>query len=122
MSMRISDKIAGVALLCLALVACDSEPVASTIASHQAVADCAIGSAAGWTRSCRAEQDGALLTLRHADGGFRRFTILDDGRGLAVADGAEPANVAIVDNSQIEIGVGGDRYRLPATIAGTTGH
>ena len=120
MSMRISDKIAGAGLLCLALAACDSEPVASGYSSHQAVADCAIGPAAGWTRSCRAEQEGALLTLRHADGGFRRFTILDDGRGLAAADGAEPANVAIIDKGQIEIGVGGDRYRLPATVAGTT--
>jgi hypothetical protein len=32
------------------------------------------------------------------------------------ADGAEPANVRIVGPNLIEVSIGGDRYRLPATV------
>ncbi|ANI76598.1 MULTISPECIES: hypothetical protein [Sphingobium] len=122
MSMRISDKIAGAGLLCLALAACDSQSAALPDATlgRAAVAECAIGPRAEWTRNCLVEQSGKLLTVRHGDGGFRRFTILEDGRGLAAADGAEPANVAIVGKGQIEVSAGEERYRLPATIAGAT--
>jgi hypothetical protein len=121
MFMRTSDKIAGVGLLCLALAGCDnngSMQAAGTGSGRAAVADCAIGSRSGWARTCLVEQAGAILTLRHADGGFRRFTILKDGRGLASADGAEPASIAILEQGQIEVSAGEDRYRLPATIAG----
>jgi len=119
MSMPTSDRIARAGLLCLALAACDRQSAGATDAksSGQAIADCAIGSKQGWARTCRVEQAGSILTFRHADGGFRRFTVLEDGRGLAAADGAEPATVTIVSKGQIEVSAGGDRYRLPAMIA-----
>ena len=71
-------------------------------------------------RSCTVEQmqgeDGLLLTLRHPGGGFRRLRVTGDGRGVVAADGAEPAKVAVVGPGDIEVTVGEDRYRLPATI------
>ena len=121
MSMRTSDKIAGAGLLCLALTGCNdngSIQAADRESGRAAVADCAVGSRSAWARTCLVEQAGAILTVRHADGGFRRFTILNDGRGLASADGAEPARIAILKQGQIEVSAGEDRYRLPATIAG----
>lgn len=81
-------------------------------------ADCAVGADAEWTHDCPVERAGKMLTIRHPDGGFRRFRVLDDGRGLETADGAEQAKLQIVDAGRIEIRVGGDRYRLPAQIAG----
>lgn len=120
MSMRISERIAGAGLLCLALAACDGGGTTGDAAikgGGPGVADCAIGANAGWSRSCAVERDGGILTIRHADGGFRRFHIMKDGRGLATVDGAEQAAVAVIGKGQIELTVGEDRYRLPATIA-----
>jgi hypothetical protein len=69
---------------------------------------------------CRLERSrdegGGLLTIRHPDGGFRRLRIVDDGRGLETADGAEPARVAIISASMIEVDVAADSYRFPATV------
>lgn len=79
---------------------------------------CQVGGAEEWARDCTMERAGDRLTLRHADGGFRRFRVLADGRGLEAADGAEVAVVKIVGDRQIEVVAGADRYRLPAQIAG----
>ena len=57
-----------------------------------------------------------VLTIRHPDGGFRRLRITADGRGVIAADGAEPARVSVIGPADIEVAVGGDRYRLPATV------
>ncbi|MEK7342509.1 MAG: hypothetical protein AABZ73_01655 [Pseudomonadota bacterium] len=81
-------------------------------------ADCRIGGAEEWARDCMVERAGEMLTIRHGDGGFRRFRVLADGRGLEAADGAEVAVVKIVGDQQIEVAAGADRYRLPAQIAG----
>lgn len=81
-------------------------------------ADCITGDATDWARDCLIERAGDRLTIRHPDGGFRRFRVLADGRGLEAADGAEPARLRIVGDRQIEVATGGDRYRLPAQIAG----
>lgn len=62
---------------------------------------------------------GLILTIRHGDGGFHRLLVTRDGRGVVAADGAEQARVAIVDPQSIEVKIGTDRYRLPATIAPT---
>lgn len=63
-------------------------------------------------------QDGLFLTLRHPDGGFRRLLVTTDGRGVIAADGAEKAEVTILAPDQIEVTIGGARYRLPATVRG----
>ena len=59
---------------------------------------------------------GLMLTVRHADDGrFHRLLVTRDGRGVVAADGAERAVVAIAGDG-IEVVIGGDRYRLPATV------
>lgn len=82
--------------------------------------DCALSGAGSFTRDCTVEQTpaggGIVLTVRHPDGGFRRLQVTQDGRGVATADGAQPAMVAIAGDRDIEIRVADDRYRLPATI------
>lgn len=120
MFMPISEQIAGAGLMCLALAGCDQgEGAQSPFANSEkrALADCAIGADAKWARNCVVEQDGELLTIRHPDGGFRRFHILGDRRGLASADGAEPAKIAVISDAVIEVSAGEDHYRLPATIS-----
>ncbi len=112
------------AALILLLAGC-SKPSPSQQASEQAkqVAqeaglECAIGPEAAWSSDCGLERDGDSLTIRHPDGGFRRFRILSDGRGVEAADGSEKAQLQIVDQGRVEIRIGGDRYRMPVRIAG----
>lgn len=112
-------------LIALSLAACDSEsPVSdailpSTAQADDSRADCAIGPGARWARDCLIEQgeDKAILTVRHPDGGFRRLRIVRDGRGVVPADGAEEARVTVAGYRSIEVTIGEDRYRLPATLA-----
>ena len=61
-------------------------------------------------------KDGLALTLRAPNGGFRRLLVTKDGRGVIAADGAEPARVIPLGPDQIEVAIGADRYRLPATV------
>lgn len=64
---------------------------------------------------------GLILTVRHPDGGFRRLTVTRDGRGVAAADGAEPATFSVIRPNLIEVTVAGEKYQLPATIKGGGG-
>jgi hypothetical protein len=57
------------------------------------------------------------MIFRHPDGGFRRFLVVSDGRGLVAADGADDAIITILDDKIIEIDVDGDRYQMPATVS-----
>ena len=81
---------------------------------------CALGDETEFTEQCDAERvqhgDRRELVLRHRDGGFRRFDIVTDGRGLVAADGSEEALVTPLTDGRIELSVGGDRYRIPATV------
>jgi hypothetical protein len=74
--------------------------------------------ASAFERICTVERDdspdGAILTLRHPDGRFRRLLVTSDGQGVTAADGAEPAGVRMNGNREIEVRIAGDRYRLPA--------
>ena len=54
--------------------------------------------------------------MHKPDGGFRRFVVARDGTGVAAADGAEPAMVTIIADDRIEVAIGGDTFRLPATV------
>jgi len=107
----------------LLLTACsggDSDG-AEPAADDSSMISCAIGSATEFTRNCtieRAVENGVLtLVVHHEDGGFRRLTVMDDGSGVTAADGADQATITVFDG-EIEVAVGGDRYLLPATIAG----
>ena len=82
---------------------------------------CAIGTASEFTRNCSVERqvdEGVLfLTINHEDGSFRRLRVMDDGSGVAAADGADDAQITVFDG-EIEVSLGGDHYILPATITG----
>lgn len=53
-----------------------------------------------------------MLVVRHPDGGFRRFEVVHDGRGVVAADGAHSAQIAL-RGGDVEVAVGTDRYRFP---------
>lgn len=121
-------------LLLLSLAGCGGAPTqtqAPEPADANAAADtntdegrddrvaCAPGGAARLQRVCQVERSqtdrGLVLTIRHPDGGFRKLLVVEDGRGLLAADGAEPARVELTDQDEIDVTIGNDQYRLPAT-------
>ena len=81
---------------------------------------CAPAGATDFTRDCTLERaagpDGLTLILRAPDGAFRRLLVTGDGRGVVAADGSEPAIVSVLGDKSIEVRVGADRFRLPATV------
>lgn len=95
------------------LAGCGEKPV-----DPDSLVACQPAGASSFTRGCTVERsespDGAILTLRHPDGGFRRLLVAKDGKGVVAADGAEPAEVRMSGDDAIEVTLGGDRYRLPA--------
>jgi hypothetical protein len=106
----------------LLLAACSSEASEAPPPDDPNRIACALAGATAFARDCWVEQHRAggsaqQLVVRHPDGGFRVFDVLTDGHGLATADGADAAQVALADGG-IEVAVGADRYRFPATIAG----
>ena len=108
-------------LLCLSLVAaCNSGGEEAVSATDDNRIECRIGASTGFERHCTLEQAdeerGRTLTIRKPDGGFRRLRVTDDGRGVVAADGAEPAIVTNIDDGRIDVAIGGDNFRLPATI------
>lgn len=117
--------------LTLLLVACGSgDPDADLKAAESETAqeaaaegkiECALAGSTKFERTCTTERvsgnEGQLLVVRHADGGFRRFKILTDGRGLAPADGFDADfNIKVLENGMIEVRSVDDIYRLPAAI------
>ena len=85
---------------------------------------CALGDKTAFARNCvveRVQRNGRLmLVVHHPDGGFRRFEVLKDGRGLALADGSRPM-AAAVRGQFLEVRVGEDRYRFPYTASAKNG-
>jgi hypothetical protein len=79
---------------------------------------CQPDGASAFTRDCTVERaespDGTVLTLHHPDGRFRRLLVAKGGQGVTAADGAEPAEVRMSGDHEIEVTLAGDRYRLPA--------
>jgi len=136
MSTRISDRpfvLGAVTVLAASLAACSQSSTAnqSTLAEAEAQArseaaddgkiDCVLAGGTAFQRACEIERgrddEGAMtLTIRHPDGGFRRLLIATDGRGVIAADGAEQAVVTTISPREIEVALGGNRYRLPATV------
>ena len=82
--------------------------------------ECQVQGSSRFERACSVETAdsprGRILTLRKADGGFRRLLRTDDGRGVVAADGAEAAHVTLLQDGRIEVEIGGDRFRLPAQV------
>ena len=102
--------------LALVLVACQQHSAQPTTRPPPAAAliPCGTG-AAPLARTCGVELTDGIVTVRNPDGGFHRLR-LAPGRGLIAADGAAPARVTPVDADTIEVAIGDDRYRLPATV------
>lgn len=120
--MRISSAV----LLTLALAACGrqttpAETIENTVARPTADdrIECATGARA-FARDCTVERtqsaEGLILTVRRPDNGFHRLLVVNDGRGVIAADGAEAARVSVIGDGRIEVAIGDDRYRLPATV------
>ncbi len=106
------------ALLAVTLAACEPAPGGPPrVDQGDDTIACALGGTGQFSSACRVERSLAggtlFLIVRHPDGAFRRFEVLKDGRGLAVADGAEPAALSKV-GKELEVAVGLDRYRFPA--------
>jgi len=127
MSMRISSSL----IVLVALAACRETPtdtkVLAKVEAAQSVAavddgriQCALDGAEAFARVCTLDREeseaGLVLVARHPDGGFHRLLVTKDGRGVVAADGAEPAQVTLIGTQEIEIGIGDDHYRLPATV------
>jgi hypothetical protein len=94
-------------------------PAAVAPIAEDGTIECSIGGG-GFERSCTLDQregpQGLTLTIRNAQGGFRRLLLPRDGSGAVAADGAEPAQVTVIADGRAEVSIGGDRFRLPAEI------
>lgn len=126
MSMRIYSSFA----VLLLITACSSEPDNAVLAEAEERAaanspddgriECAVNGDTNFTRGCETErlsgEGETTLIIRHPDGGFRRFNVLTDGRGLEAADGSEKAKIEIVEAGKIRISVGSDIYIMPAKV------
>lgn len=113
MSTRISEAFGIVALLTLGACSQQAAPLPDPKAPD--TVRCRLDDAADMAPLCRRENDGDRIVIRHPDGGFRRFVVVDDGRGIIAADGADPAKVEPLDKGRIRVSVGSDAYELPAT-------
>ena len=112
-------------LLALLLAGCGAAEEPGAMANGAAAPDpgeqdnrieCRSGDAVLFARACTVESadtaEGRILTLRKADGGFRRLRETAEGDFVA-ADGAERANSTALPDGRIELEIGGDRFRLP---------
>jgi len=79
--------------------------------------DCQPQGEAQFARVCSVEsldsEEGRILTIRKPDGGFRRLRVVGEGVFVA-ADGAEGTRLSVRPDGEIEVEIGGDRFRLPA--------
>lgn len=126
--MPISDRAAffgAVVLAASALSGCHKQAADPFGTGDAERIECRIGAATSFDRACAVERtsgpDGLVLTIRHPDGGFRRLLVTKDGRGVVAADGAEPATVTVEGGDGILVSIGGDNYRLPATVKPAAG-
>ena len=99
-------------------VLAEAEENAAAQAADNGKIECAINGDSDFSQDCQTErlsgENGVTMIVRHPDGGFRRFKLLTDGRGLEAADGAEKATIEIIEDDQILVSVGSDKYILPA--------
>jgi hypothetical protein len=109
------------AALLLLLGACSQEAAekpAVAAAEGDNRIECALGGAAEFKRDCVVEREqqvgGVSLTVRHPDGGFRRFMVYNEG--IETADGADRAEVT-QHGGRTDVTVGSDRYRFTSRLA-----
>jgi hypothetical protein len=81
--------------------------------------ECAVDGSSRFERVCTVDRSPGpdlILTIRSPSGSFRRLVATRDGRGVMAADGAEAATVTVIRQDLVEVAIGTDRYRLPATV------
>jgi hypothetical protein len=111
-------------VLLLALAACsDNATTAAAVKGEAAAADaakaipCALGDAAEFKPVCTVADvtvEGKVYWIvRHPDGGFRRFQMIDNGTRIATADGADEVEMTRA-GAEFIVKAGPDRYRFPA--------
>ena len=124
-----TSKFLVVALMALSVAACGknekadfdrAEKLASKEAALDGKIECALAGSTTFERVCTSDKisgpEGQILVIRHPDGGFRRFNILTDGRGLSPAEGFDETKITILSSGLIELKSGDDLYHLPAQI------
>lgn len=112
------------AVALLALVACnrgEAQPQASDGAQR---IECAQGEGSEFGPDCLVEkvagEEGLEFVVRHPGGAFRRFRIAQDRTSMIAIDGADEAVSTLSgDPPELEVTVGPDRYRFPATLDAT---
>ena len=106
------------------LAACGASPDANAPQGNGAAApppgqpdnriECRPAGAAAFERACTMDitdsPRGLVLTIRKADGGFRR--LLQARESFVAADGAQPAHVTNLPDGKVEVEIGGDRFRF----------
>lgn len=101
-------------LVCAGLAACSP----AEDAPKGRVIDCATAGSTKFLPDCFVEDsrvgERRFLTVRNRNGAFRRFEMVDDGRGVVAADGADEATAKWSAQGVLEVAVGDDRYRFPA--------
>lgn len=116
-----------IALLCLPLLAGCGDDEAEIAAAQDAALvgnkiECALNGAETFSENCATErvssENDTILMIRHSDGGFKRFRILTDGRGLEVAEGFDDSFIEIIDENYILLTSGNDKYKLKAQFKG----
>ena len=105
------------------LAACGGTPADPTVPQGNGAAapppgqpdnriECRPAGAAAFERACAVDiadtPQGPVLTIRKADGGFRRLLWRNDS--LVAADGAQPAHVTPLPDGRSEVEIGGDRF------------
>jgi hypothetical protein len=103
----------------LLLASCSAEPAIENKVTQAKASDkieCALSGEQNFEKVCAIDRgEGALLTLRHSDGGFRRLTLETDGT-IDTADGADAVAVKTLSDGRAEITIGEDRYLLPQAL------
>ena len=110
-------------LLLLALAACNQTAPSAPAKGEAAVADvgktipCALADSAEFKPVCTVADvtvEGKVYWIvRHPDGGFRRFQMIDNGTRIATADGADEVEMTRA-GAEFIVKAGPDRYRFPA--------
>lgn len=109
-----------------ALSACGDDEAAIAAAQKASLVgnkiECALNGSDSFSLNCATERvssdNGTILMIRHSDGGFKRFRILTDGRGLETAEGFDDSSIEIIDEEYIILSSGVDRYKLKAQFTG----
>ncbi len=78
---------------------------------------CALAGAKSFEPACTREitkgAEGEVWVVRHPNGGFRRFVLIDNGARIATADGADEVK-AERQGADLEVRVANDRYLFAA--------